>query len=149
MSRVLVFAYGSNMDPERMQARIRGALPGGRARLSGHRLVMNKRGRDGSAKANLAADAQGLVWGVLWELSAGQLAVLDRHEGDYERVTVSVQAGAGAVASAETYVSARLVADALPYDWYLGHIVRGARAHGLPEPYVAWLASLPSQRAEP
>jgi hypothetical protein len=128
-----------------MRTRVPEAVSGGRARLSGHRLVMNKQGRDGSAKANLAVDAQGLVWGVLWELAAGQLVVLDRHEGDYERVTVSVQADPGAVASAQTYVSARIVADALPYGWYLDHIVRGARAHGLPEAYVAWLASLRSR----
>jgi len=146
MSHVLVFAYGSNMDPERMRARVPGALSRGRARLPGHRLVIDKRGRDGSAKANLRPEAEARVWGVLWEIVAADLAALDGHEAGYERVTVSVERETGPV-EAHTYRSDRLAAGALPFPWYLDHIVRGARAHGLPDEYVAWLASLPSQRA--
>jgi len=145
MSRTRIFAYGSNMHPNRMLGRVSGAVSLGRARLRGYRLVLNKRGRDGSAKANLSADAEGLVWGVVWELSVASLATLDGHESGYERVALSVHCeGAGGEVEAEAYLSARLAA-AIPFDWYMDHLVRGARAHGLPEDYVAWLESLPSR----
>jgi len=150
MSRTLVFAYGSNMHPERMLARVPAALPRGRARLAGHRLVFNKCGRDGSAKANLAADPdpEAGVWGVVWELAAEALAQLDPYEGGYARVGVSVVAEDGARFEAEAYVSERLTDDPVPYDWYLNHVLRGARAHELPAEYVAWLEGVISRPDE-
>jgi hypothetical protein len=144
-SRTLVFAYGSNMHPERMLARVPGAEPRGRGLLVGRRLVLNKRGRDGSAKANLAEDADGRVWGVLWELLAEELRVLDGHEGGYRRIAVRVEAEDGPT-GAEAYVSERLAPEALPFDWYVEHLVRGARAFGFPDDYVAWLEAHPSRR---
>jgi len=146
VSRTLVFAYGSNMHPERMLSRVPGAVARGRARLAGHRLVLNKRGGDGSAKANLAPDAEGQVWGVVWELAAEAVVELDRHEGGYRRVLLRVEAD-GDELEVEAYLSERLTDDPLPFDWYLAHLVRGARAHGLPEAYVTWLESLPSRAA--
>ncbi|MEO6966600.1 MAG: gamma-glutamylcyclotransferase family protein [Acidobacteriaceae bacterium] len=52
------FAYGSNMNPERMFGRIKSALPNRVARLSGYRLVFNKRSVDGTAKANIERSSQ-------------------------------------------------------------------------------------------
>lgn len=148
MSRTRIFAYGSNMHPARMLERVPGAVAHGPARLAGHRLVLNKRGRDGSAKANLEPHPEGLVWGVVWELSPEEARELDRHEGGYERITVSVEVEAGsegATLEVEAYVSRRLHDDDVAYDWYLDHLVCGARAHGFPDDYVAWLESLPSR----
>lgn len=147
MLRRLVFAYGSNMHPERMLARVPGAEPQGAARLSGHRLALNKRGRDGSAKANLVRAPDGLVWGVLWSLTVEEVCVLDGHEGGYTREAVRVHAATEA-RDAEAYVSTRLVADALPYDWYLDHLLHGARAFDFPPEYLEWLAAQPSQPGE-
>ena len=142
MPRTRIFAYGSNMHPDRMRERVPGAVARAKARLEGHRLVLNKRGRDGSAKANLAPDAGGRVWGVLWEMDEDGARRLDGHEGGYERVRVSVRTEAGPV-EAFAYVSTRLHDDEVPYDWYLDYIVEGARAFGFPDDYVAWLESLP------
>jgi len=142
MPRTLIFAYGSNMHPARMQARVPAAVPRGRARLRGHRLVFNKLGRDGSAKANLVPEPDGgeaEVWGVLWELDAAGLAALDPHEGGYRRVRAEVETDDGACVVVETYLSERLTNDPVPFDWYLEHVLRGARAHGLPEAWVARL----------
>ena len=148
MTRTLVFAYGSNMHPLRMRARLPGAVLHGRARLEGHRLVINKRGRDGSAKANLEADATGVVWGVLWELTARELEELDPHEGGYERRPLQVHADDGRTLRAEAYVSDRLTEQPIAFDWYLEYIVAGARAGELPEDYVAWLESFPTRPGE-
>lgn len=148
MRRTRIFAYGSNMHPERMRARVAGAVSRGRARLSGHRLVFNKRGRDGSAKANLAAEPGAEVWGVVWEIAVSDLAVLDPYEGGYERTRAWVEAADGARIEVELYVSGRLTEDPVPYDWYLEHVLRGARAHALPEDYVARIEAVASRPAD-
>jgi hypothetical protein len=129
----------------RMLARVPGAVSRGRARLAGHRLVFNKRGRDGSAKANLAAEADAEVWGVVWEIDVTDLSVLDPHEGGYERARVRVEASDGTRVEVEVYVSERLTEDLVPYDWYLEHVLRGARAHDLPEDYVARIEAVISR----
>jgi len=148
MPRTLVFAYGSNMHPERMHARVPAAVSRGRARLDGHRMVFNKRGRDGSAKANLAPEPGATVWGVIWEIAAAELARLDRHEGGYERVHVHAETDDGTRWEVAVYVSERRTDDPRPFDWYLEHVLLGARAHGLPEDYVARLAAVVA-RADP
>ena len=144
MSRTLIFAYGSNMHAERMRLRVPGAAVRGTGRLRGYAFRMDKRGRDGSAKANLAPDPTGEVFGVLWELSLAEVGELDRYEGGYEREAVTVERADGRV-RAETYVSRRLLEGALPYDWYLEHILRGARDAALPSEYVAHLAGHATQ----
>jgi len=137
------------MHAERMGSRIPGAVSRGRARLAGWRLVFNKRGRDGSAKANLAADPDGVVWGVVWEIEARALADLDAHEAGYRRVRESAETDGGAWLEVEIYVSTRLASEALPFDWYLEHVLRGARGHGLPDEYVSWLAARRSRSDDP
>ncbi len=70
MHRDLYFAYGSNMTSARLRARIPSARSVGAARIDGRRLVCNKRGRDGSGKANLCASPGGEAWGVVYEVDA-------------------------------------------------------------------------------
>jgi gamma-glutamylcyclotransferase len=147
MSRTLVFAYGSNMRSERMRARVPEAVARGRARLDGHRLVFDKHGRDGSAKANLAPDPASAVWGVVWEMAAAELALLDPHEGGYERVRLSAEADDGSLLEVEVYVSERRTDDPRPFDWYLEHVLHGARTHGLPDDYVAWIEAVVARPA--
>ena len=140
--QALYFAYGSNMASRRMRERVPGARAAGRARLDGWRLVADKPGRDGSAKANVARAAGASVWGVLWQLEAAGLAALDRFEGGYARVAVTVEAGAGALA-ATTYASP--LRDAAPglAPAYKAWILEGAREHALPAEWLAALEALP------
>jgi gamma-glutamylcyclotransferase len=142
--RVRYFAYGSNLVLARMRARVPVVGLIGPALLRGMRLTFDKRGVDGSGKANLAEGAASHVWGVLYALEWAHLPILDAFEPDYERVRVSVERE-GARLSAETYVST-LCAPALPaHAWYLQLVVEGARAHGLPDAYVAQLRRLPAR----
>lgn len=140
----LYFAYGSNMASRRMRDRAPGARAAGRACLAGWRLVADKPGRDGSAKANLARDPGACVWGVLWELREEELRALDRFEGGYERVAVRVDADAGA-ALATTYVSSLRGAPPGLAPAYKAFVLDGAREHGLPAEWVARLESLPER----
>jgi gamma-glutamylcyclotransferase (GGCT)/AIG2-like uncharacterized protein YtfP len=140
----LYFAYGSNMSSRRLLERAGSARARGRARLRGMRLALNKRGRDGSAKANLVIDARAEVWGVVFEIDSGHWPALDRYEWGYARRRDEVWQG-------ETRVGVQLYTARAPFvdpglhafDWYRDFLVEGAREHALPEAAIAQLLALP------
>ena len=142
----LYFAYGSNLSPARMRERIAGAEPLGAARLVGFCLRLDKRGADGSGKANLGDDASQSVWGALYRIDASDWPRLDAFEPGYERIAVEVE-WRGAAQAAETYRSHRLTEHAVPFAWYKRLLVEGARAHALPEAWIRRLESLPERVA--
>ena len=128
------------MFTPRLRARTPSAMPVGRARLDGRRLAFHKVGRDGSGKCDVPPDAGGCVHGVLFRLAEAELALLDAFEGcgaGYERQAVRVMPDAGGAVTALTYVATRIDARLRPFDWYLRHVLAGAREHGLPADYVA------------
>ena len=148
----LYFAYGSNMPTTRLRARVASARPRGAARLDGWRLRLDKHGRDGSAKANLAQQASGVVWGVVFQLDAAELGTLDRFEGGYRRVQLQVELVAGPRLEVLGYVSDPRTPLPVAFDWYRDLLVAGAREHRLPPTWVAGLAGLPARpdpRPEP
>ena len=132
------FAYGSNLEPRRLRERIGEFRVYGAACLYGHRLAFNKRGRDGSGKANLMPDPLGLVWGVVYELTPAAWPRLDRFEAGYTRLRIQVEPSPGEGLEAWSYASTRLCGKP-PFAWYREHVVQGARQHGLPDAWVAWL----------
>ena len=141
----LYFAYGSNLCRQRLQARLPGANVVGLARLSGFRLCWNKRSTDGSAKCNImrtnAPDE--VVFGAVVQLRPGHKDQLDRIEQGYEDIRVDVE-WRGVVEPAFTYIArGSWTNDSLkPYTWYLNLVLSGARALGLPEPYLARLRTV-------
>ena len=141
MAKAFYFAYGSNMCSRRMRTRVASARAVTTAMLPGRRLVFDKRGRDGSAKANLAEAADGEVWGVVWEIEAAEWGDLDGIEGGYERISVEVVCTGGERLAAQTYVGRTLTPDPIPFEWYRELLLEGAREHGLPEAYLEELAS--------
>lgn len=143
----LYFAYGSNLSPARMRERIAGAEPLGAARLVGFCLRLDKRGMDGSGKANLGDDTSQSVWGALYRFDASEWPRLDAFEPGYERIAVEVE-WRGEAMTAQTYRSHRLTQDAVPFAWYKRLLVEGARAHGLPESWIRHLEALP-ERPDP
>ena len=66
-------------------------------------------------------------------------------EDGYVRVEVPVIRRSGPICQAVTYISDRLTEDHVPYDWYRGLIVNGAKEVGLPANYVRRLEALPSR----
>lgn len=62
MDTLYYFAYGSNMSVSRLQSRITIEEDVGAAYLEGWQMVFNKRGRDGSGKANLIANPDFVTW---------------------------------------------------------------------------------------
>lgn len=143
----LYFAYGSNLKASRMRARAPSARAAGVARVRGYRLVLDKRGADGSAKANLAPAPGATVWGVLYALDPEEIPLLDRAEGGYARVPVRAASEAAEAQPAFTYVSERRLEerpeDRRAFPWYRALVLAGAREHGLPADWCEELAALP------
>ena len=101
----LHFAYGSNMSRALMGARCRGAEAIGTATLSGWRFVVNPEGF-----GSIAPRPGGCVHGVLWRLSARDLAAINAYEsvdsGLYVRRRLPVRCG-GVQAMALVYIARR------------------------------------------
>ncbi len=149
----LYFAYGSNLSTARIRQadRAPSARPLGTATLSGHVLAWHKRGADGSGKCTVrkTGNRSDGVWGVLWEIEAGEVACLDAVEGPgYERVEVEVTT-ANQKMRAFTYLARDSQVDATlrPDAEYHALVVMGAREHGLPAAWIRVLEAAGEERA--
>jgi gamma-glutamylcyclotransferase (GGCT)/AIG2-like uncharacterized protein YtfP len=133
----LHFAYGSNMSRALMQARCPRAEAIGTATLSGWRFVINPEGF-----GSVAPHPGERVYGVLWRLSARDLAAINAYEsvdsGLYVRRHLSVRCGA-TQATALVYI-ARRRGEGLPRPGYIPLVVEAAREWQLPEAYIHALA---------
>ena len=87
------FAYGSNMNPERMKQRIGWSPPSRGAVLQDYQLMFDKQSNDGG-KANIRPLKGEAVEGVLYQLAEKDLLSLDGFEGvstgDYTREKLEV-----------------------------------------------------------
>jgi len=149
---VLTFGYGSNMCLGRMKQRVASLRFVATASLGSYRFAINKLSKDGSAKGNVVIDPTTQVFGVVYSLDADDLETLDKSEGvgdgyvAREDLDVRDLSGSQLDDRIRVYVAdpQYVVEDLLPYTWYTRHIVEGARHHGLPEAYIAWLETHPA-----
>ncbi len=130
------FAYGANMDPRHMRERVPGASVVGPARLDGYRLEFNVYSGewDGGA-ANLEPDANGHVWGVLWDVPDDQLSGLDGYEGHpvfFRREEVTVQGPTEPVQAWTFRVAHQDRSYVRPTDAYVQLLQSAIRVQGLP-----------------
>lgn len=146
--RELYFAYGSNMSPPRLRARLPSVQGYGAARLDGHALAFHKSGTDGSGKCDIPECARSTVFGVVYEIARDDLAVLDRIEGvgvGYEREMIQIRC-AGERLTAHTYKATRIDPDLRPFSWYRQHVLAGALAAGLSDAYVSAIRGVETVR---
>lgn len=142
------FAYGSNMNPQRVRDRGLAVLDSMPGRLPGMGLRFNKRSRHNPnwACANIIYAPGEAVEGVLYRLADhGQIRLMDPFEGapryySRERFTVITSSGEQ---PAWTYVANPAVIDnrIRPLPWYLGQLLEG-RAYLSPD-YLEWLKATP------
>jgi cation transport regulator ChaC len=141
-----VFAFGSNMCSGRFHAYAVSPEGAGRAAvLPGHRLLFNKKSTDDkSGKANVAAHAGSDVWGVLYTIPDADLDTLDKGEGGYRKVRLSVRLTDNTSTDAWVYIAKKPSNDPAlrPYTWYKRFLVEGAREHSLPAEYIAELENI-------
>ncbi|MBX9773615.1 MAG: gamma-glutamylcyclotransferase [Xanthobacteraceae bacterium] len=129
----LHFAYGSNMSRTHMRARCPGAAALGTATLAGWRFVINPDGY-----GSIAPESGGIVHGVLWRLTARDLAAVDAYEnvagGLYVRRRLPVLHD-GKRVTALTYIATRQ-GEGTPRPGYVAIVLAAARDWELPEPYI-------------
>jgi gamma-glutamylcyclotransferase (GGCT)/AIG2-like uncharacterized protein YtfP len=126
------FAYGSNMNPQRVRERGLAIVRMESARLPGHRLLFDKHSaaHEGCGHANIAFDRSGAVEGVLyWLDSVDEIRKMDRFEAapvNYGRDVVEVHTTSG-LRACWTYFANPGVrrAGLRPPRSYLNHLLEG------------------------
>lgn len=149
--QAVYLAYGSNLHPRRLEARVGRVELLGLAVLEGWSLRFDKRGGDGSAKANLhAAPGESRVaLAAAYALDLHQVSALDRFEGcgwGYETFPVTFRLR-GSLVDGFTYLApSQWISRAmLPFDWYVDLIVAGANFHDFPQWYVDAISARPAR----
>jgi cation transport regulator ChaC len=150
---VWYFAYGANMhDSAFREWRGMRALEWLPARVRGYRLRFNLEGRPRgkAAPANLYADPQAEVWGVLYKITRRDLVRLDATEGvpwwRYRQLWLDAEDIGGNTFRAVTYIAQGNKDDGNPSLRYITLLREGARAHGLPERYIRFLEQVEPAR---
>lgn len=136
MSRVLYFAYGSNLDAEQLAARCPSARGLHRASLADHRLDFthfSRRWRGGAA--DVVAERGARVWGALYALELDDLTRLDAFEGGYDRLVLSVATDSAPRVEVTTY-TVRSKGLHAPSREYLDKMLRWGSHWELPSAYL-------------
>ena len=128
------FAYGSNMDEERMKCRCPGARLAGAAKLADYRFVLDVHG-----VATVIPEKGSAVSGLLWNITPNCEESLDVYEGVakgcYRKEYLPVECGAGTI-KALIYISNRAELKGKISSDYMDRVIAAAEAHDLPETYV-------------
>ena len=146
---MLYFAYGSNLSTERLTKRVPSAELITTGKLTHHRLVFHKIGRDGSAKCNAFFTGQldDYLYGALYTINPDHKKHLDQVEGlgnGYETKQVVIVTERKRSIKAFTYFATRIAANIEPFHWYKQHVLSGAKEHCFPEPYIEKIALIDS-----
>lgn len=153
-TKILYFAYGSNMLTRRLRApdRCPSAVVVDLGFVSGRRVTFDKVSNDGSGKCDIEAtrNLNDRAYGVLFEIDCSEKPALDRAEGlgkGYCEEDVKVITGRG-TRDAIAYVATTKEPALWPYHWYKALVIAGAIEHRLPESYIEWLRTFDS-KADP
>lgn len=126
------FAYGSNMNPERMREREIKFSKREHVVLNGWRLMFNKIASRNPKEgyANIEPHKQEIVEGILYEIRDSDLEKLDIHEGypyHYDKRIVEVKLDNGQKVEAITYIAQpdKTRSGLKPSKEYLNHLLKG------------------------
>ena len=136
---MLYFAYGSNMSIDRLKDRVPSAVVKTTGFITGHILKFNKVSH-GSGKGNIedTGNPNDIVYGVVYELDKTEKPTLDQAEGlggGYDEKTVTVSTNEGQI-QAITYYATKTNDSLKPYDWYMNHVITGAKENNLPKEHI-------------
>ena len=146
---VWYFAYGANMHDGAFRERRRMRPLEWRAgRVAEYRLRFNLEGRPRgkAAPANICPDKGAEVWGVLYRITRRDLVRLNATEGipgwRYRPVWLEARDLTGNPLGAVSFIADGNEEDGNPSLRYLTLLREGARAHGLPQHWIAFLDSV-------
>ena len=147
---MMIFAYGSNMNINRLTQRVPSATKFTNVFLPGYKLVCNKVSKDGSAKANIVKSGitTDIVWRVKKKKKKKEKPLLDKAEGlgkGYNEDSLTFYAENNSQHVAQVYIadSNSINNSLVAYDWYKEFIITGAIQNQLPADYISQLQSIP------
>jgi hypothetical protein len=151
MGRLQYLAYGSNLHPRRLRARVPSAVSLGVIKIDGWQLAFEKRGLDGSAKCTLRpytgtdplSCGRGVAYGVVYRIHAEQRSLLDSAE-DLGRSYLEHRLQTNDFGEVFFYRAAEGFVDPhlKPFDWYHALVLAGAQHHHLPRDYIDRIARI-------
>lgn len=126
------FAYGSNMNPERLKKRNVNFYERKKASLKGYDLSFDKKAKDGEfgyATIQPSNDEQP-IQGAIYEIDDKDLKQLDKYEGypeHYDKIEVEILDENNIPVKAITYIAKpeKIVAGLKPTKEYLSHLLAG------------------------
>lgn len=152
---MLYFAYGSNLNPEQMNKRCPSNKFKCVALLPGFRIAFTRYSGywEGGVADVMEDESSPGVWGVVYDITEGDLERLDVREGyrgdgmdnDYERCGTNVFVDgddAHALGVLLYVVAKKSEEEHLPSAKYMHQIISGAEHWGLPEEYLGLLKGL-------
>ena len=143
--KLIYFAYGSNLHPNRLESRIGKSHQLGILKLVNYKLELDKLGADGSTKCNIVKNPCYFVYGALFSITSKQKSVLDRYEAGYSTSWMHDETHGKYF----TYLAnPPFCSSSLPYHWYKILVVLGAGYHNFPPCYLNMLGCLNSVRDE-
>lgn len=126
------FAYGSNMDAERMRVRVGEYMNRRFGVLEGYRLCFNKAAQRNPAEgyANIVPDGESVCEGILYTVDEEAIQRLDQCEGyptHYNRVELSVKTNDTVKVGAVVYIAqrAKVGNNLRPSREYIAHLLAG------------------------
>lgn len=140
MSKLLYFAYGSNLHPNWLRSRTPSAEILGTASVQNLNLHFHKGGVDSSGKCNIVRSdsADDVIHGAVYQFDASEKGVLDVAEEGYRHERMNV----GEYDDVLVYIAQDGIDNTLsPYSWYRDIVVAGAQYHAFPEVYIAYIKS--------
>jgi len=147
---ILYFAFGSNMDPDRIKLRLKKfpqltkLIPDAkRVRLPGYSFAFNKYStKDYTGKANITQDEKSEVWGVLFRINEDALEMLKEIERGYKDKILYVFSDDSVKQKAVTFIAKKIQNGLKPTPKYLKYILDGAIHYKLPPEYIKNLEKL-------
>jgi hypothetical protein len=139
------FAYGSNMNWLQMQRRCASSRFVCTARLPGYRFAIARHSRlRDCGTANILAQAGSTVWGIVYDVSADDMLIMDSFEDGYSRHEHFVYSNdsSPSVLEAIVYIAPKEIAVPLPNPEYKRLMLEGARHWQLPADYCSMLDQL-------
>ncbi|ARU56697.1 AIG2 family protein [Oleiphilus messinensis] len=135
------FAYGSNLPLARISNRLPGVRKLCNAVIKGYDLRFHKVGHDDSAKcdAYFTGFQNDCVYGVVYQITTEQKSVLDGIEGvghGYDCKWLNPETEIRVESPLLIYLATRIEHDLLPWDWYVEHVLIGARQAKFPPFYI-------------
>jgi gamma-glutamylcyclotransferase len=126
------FAYGSNMNPKRMEERKILFSKRERAILKDYKLVFNKIASNNPQEgyANIIKDNENIVEGVLYKISEADIVKLDNYEGypyHYYRDVLKIETSNQETVNAVAYIAnkEKIKHSLKPSKSYMYHIMKG------------------------